>query len=138
MSAIVILGGEDRGNNSFQTMLVRKQKSMAIVKNSLHPLSIILLPNVPPHCHWWPKNHIRLTLDIRQSGPVILGGEGRGNNSIQTMLVCKQNQWQLWKILSIHWPSYCCLIQPPNCHWRPENHIRLTLDIGKGGLVIWG
>jgi hypothetical protein len=29
-------------------------------------------------------------LDVGQDGPVILGGEGCGNNSFQTMLVCKQ------------------------------------------------
>jgi hypothetical protein len=44
----------------------------------------------PPHCHGWPEIHIRLTLDVGQRGPVILGGEGCGNNSFQTMLVHKQ------------------------------------------------
>jgi hypothetical protein len=61
-------------------MLVCKQKSKAIVENSLHPLAIILLPNAPPHCHGRPEIHIRLTLDVGQDGLVILGGEGCGNN----------------------------------------------------------
>jgi hypothetical protein len=49
---LVILKGEGYGNNSFQTMLVCKQKSRAIVENSLHPLAIILLPNAPPALQW--------------------------------------------------------------------------------------
>jgi hypothetical protein len=48
----VILGGEGRSKDNFQTMLGRKQKSRAIVKNSLHPLAIILLPNAPPSLPW--------------------------------------------------------------------------------------
>jgi hypothetical protein len=48
-----------------------------------------------------------------QGDLVILGGEGRGNNSFQMILVAKKNQRRLWEILSIHWPSYCCLIRPP-------------------------
>ncbi len=88
----VILGGEGRGNNSFQTILVCKIQSTAIVGNSLHPLAIILLPNStpPPNCHGRPEIHIRLTLDIGQGGPVILRGKGCGNNNFQTILVCKK------------------------------------------------
>jgi hypothetical protein len=44
----VILGGEGHGNNSFQTILVCKQKSTAIVGNSFYPLAITLLPNSTP------------------------------------------------------------------------------------------
>jgi hypothetical protein len=50
-----------------------------------------IMSNVPPHCHWQPEIHIsRLTLDVGQGDPVILGGEGCDNNSFQTILVCKQ------------------------------------------------
>jgi hypothetical protein len=43
-----------------------------------------------PHCHWQPEIHIKLTLDVGQDGPVILGEKGHGTNYFQTMLVCKQ------------------------------------------------
>jgi hypothetical protein len=42
------------------------------------------------HCNGQPTIHITLTLDVGQDGPVVLGGEGCGNNSFLTMLVCKQ------------------------------------------------
>ncbi len=92
----------------------------------------------PPHCHRRPEIHIRLTLDVGKDGPVILGGEGRGINSFQTMLVCKQ---KLRAIVGNFLYPLAIILLPnltPHYHGRPEIHIRLTLDVGQHGSVIWG
>ena len=132
------MGGEGCGNNSFKTMLVCKEISKAVDGNSLHPLAFILLPNAPPHCHWRPEIHIRLTLYVGQDGPVILGGAGYGINSLKTMLVCKE----ISKAIvgnSLH-PLAIILLHnaPLHCHWWPDIHIRLTLYVVQDGPVILG
>jgi hypothetical protein len=132
----VILVGENCGNNSFQTMLVRKQKSRAIVEIlSIHWPSYFCLMR-PPHCHRRLEIHIKLTLDVVQDGPVILGGEGRGNNSFQTKLVCKQKSREIVEN-SLHPLAIIFLPNaPPHCHGWPKIHIRLTMDVGQDGPVI--
>ena len=110
----VILGGEGRGNNSFKTVLVCKQISKAIVGNSLNPLAIILLPNAPPPLPLAAWNSYQTHLVCCAAWPCNIGRRGPRQQQFQRQCwFTNKNQRQLLEILSIHWPSYCCLMRPP-------------------------